>query len=311
MTRKKSPEELTTPELEQLLYTRKRAESEQRLHRAKRDGRVVLPDGSRVADDPPDNSAIEASLVVAPSRPFWQWLADKGLLLVEIAAAIGLLIIISSLWRTNRELNRELAAAQVAQSQSLALPTATATPSIGVVLLPGGHRPPVDGRPPEPGEAGGIPEHLLPVVNAYVPPPIPTPGPEQARRLQIPALSGEYPIVQGDDWEQLKRGIGQYIGSGQAGKPGNVVLSGHNDIYGEPFRYLDRLKPGDEIIVSTEVRDYTYVVNEVRVVDPTEVWVMAPTEHARVTLISCYPYRVNTRRIVVLAELADQADAGS
>lgn len=307
MSLKKTPEELTTAELERLLYTRKQAEREQRLRRAKADGRVVVPDGSATSGNPPDTSMIEASLAAAPARPFWQWLADKGLLLVEIAAVVGLLIIVSSLWRTNRELNRELAAAQEAQSQALALPTATPTPSIGVVLLPGGHRPPVDGRPPEPGEAGGIPEHLLPAVNSYVPPPIPTPGPEQARRLQIPALSGEYPIVQGDDWEQLKRGIGQYIGSGQAGKPGNVVLSGHNDIYGEPFRYLDRLKPGDEIIVSTDVREYTYVVSEVRVVDPTEVWVMAPTDHAQVTLISCYPYRVNTRRIVVFAELANDA----
>ncbi|RIK20837.1 MAG: hypothetical protein DCC51_06965, partial [Anaerolineae bacterium] len=168
---------------------------------------------------------------------------------------------------------------------------------------------PIDGQAPEPGEAGGIPEHLLPIVNAYVPPPIPTPGPETARRLEIPALNGDYPIVQGDDWEQLKKGIGQYIGSGQPGKDGNVVLSGHNDIYGEPFRYLDRLQAGDEIIVSTERRAYTYVVDQIQVVDPTDVWVMAPTDHPQLTLISCYPYRVNTRRIVVFATLADTTAA--
>lgn len=257
------------------------------------------------AGQQPDAALVEAALAPAPKRPLWRWLADRALLLVEMAAAVALLAIILSLWATNRQLNAELSAAQAAQSQALALPTATATPAIGVVLLPGGHRPPVDGRPPEPGEAGGIPAHLLPVVNAYVPPPIPTPGPEQARRLEIPALSGNYPIVLGDDWEQLKKGIGQYAGSGQPGRPGNVVLSGHNDIYGEPFRYLDRLKPGDEIIVSTERQEYTYQVREIRVVEPTDVWVMGPTDHAQVTLISCYPYRVNTKRIVVFADLAD------
>jgi len=31
---------------------------------------------------------------------------------------------------------------------------------------------------------------------------------------------------------------------------------------------------------------------------------MAPTDDARLTLISCYPYRVNTKRIVVFAQLA-------
>ena len=304
MSGKRAPEELNAAELEQLLIARRHAEREQRRRRARAEGRVVVPDERRAAAEA-DAAAMEAALAAPRPRPLWRRLADRALLLVELAAVVALVAIVASLWATNRQLNRELAAAQAAQSQALALPTATATPAIGVVLLPGGHQPPVDGRPPEPGEAGGIPAHLLPVVNAYVPPPIPTPGPEQARRLEIPALSGDYPIVQGDDWEQLKKGIGQYAGSGQPGRAGNVVLSGHNDIYGEPFRYLDRLQVGDEIIVSTERQSYTYVVSEVRVVDPTDVWVMAPTDAAQVTLISCYPYRVNTKRIVVFAQLAE------
>ena len=308
MSAKRAPEELSAGELERLLVARRAAEREQRRRRAQAEGRVVVPDGHPTPDandgHTPDEARIAAALAPAPRRPLWRWLADRALLLVEVAAVVALLAIVLSLWATNRQLNSELAAAQASQSQALALPTATATPAIGVVLLPGGHRPPVDGRPPEPGEAGGIPAHLLPVVNAYVPPPIPTPGPEQARRLEIPALSGDYPIVQGDDWEQLKKGIGQYVNSGQPGRTGNVVLSGHNDIYGEPFRYLDRLQVGDEIIVSSERQAHTYVVSEVRVVEPTDVWVMAPTDDARLTLISCYPYRVNTKRIVVFAQLA-------
>lgn len=307
MSGKRAPEELNAAELEQLLIARRHAEREQRRRRARAEGRVVVPDERRAAAEA-DAAAMEAALAAPRPRPLWRRLADRALLLVELAAVVALVAIVASLWATNRQLNRELAAAQAAQSQALALPTATATPAIGVVLLPGGHKPPVDGLPPEPGEAGGIPTHLLPVVNAYVPPPIPTPGPEQARRLEIPALSGDYPIVQGDDWEQLKKGIGQYAGSGQPGRTGNVVLSGHNDIYGEPFRYLDRLQVGDEIVVSSERQAYTYVVSEVRVVEPTDVWVMAPTDDARLTLISCYPYRVNTKRIVVFAQLA--ADEG-
>ncbi len=237
----------------------------------------------------------------------WRRLTSNLLLLAEVGIVVALLAIIFSLWRTNQTLNDELAQVQRAQSQAVALPTATAAPVIDVVVLPSGHKPPVDGRPPEQGEAGNIPDHLLPVINAYVPPPIPTPGPEQARRLEIPALNVDHPIVQGDDWEQLKKGVGQYLGSGPPGRPGNVVLSAHNDIYGEIFRYLDQLQPGDEVIVSTERQRYTYRIDELRVVEPTEVWVMAPTDHAQVTLISCYPYRVNTRRIVVFASLVDPA----
>jgi sortase A len=102
----------------------------------------------------------------------------------------------------------------------------------------------------------------------------------------------------------LKKGVGQHVGTGLPGKPGNLVLSAHNDIYGETFRELDKLKPGDEIIVSTERRSYTYVVRDLEVVSPTDVWVMGETDHASTTLISCYPYLVNNKRIVVFADLA-------
>ncbi len=226
------------------------------------------------------------------------------MLILEIGAVVGLIVVAYLVWSTARELNEEIAIVQQAQSESVALPTAAPTPVIGVVVLPSGHKPPVNGRPPEPGEAGDIPSHLLPIIDAYVPPPIPTPGPEQARRVQIPSLNVDKPIVQGDDWQQLKKGVGQHIGSGLPGQPGNLVLSAHNDIYGEIFRELDKLKPGDEIIVSTERRSYTYIVRDLDVVEPTDVWVMGATDHASTTLISCYPYLVNNKRIVVFADLA-------
>ena len=86
-----------------------------------------------------------------------------------------------------------------------------------------------------------------------------------------------------------------------------MVLSAHNDIYGEIFRHLDKLDVGDEVVVSTAQQSYTYVINEIRVVEPTAVEVMAPTEHASLTLISCYPYLVNNKRIVVFADLVEDS----
>jgi len=234
----------------------------------------------------------------------WRPFANRLLLIVEVAAVISLIILAYTIWQTTRELNQEMAEAQGAASATLALPTPAPTPVIGVVVLPSGHKPPVNGQPPEPGEAGDIPAHLLPILNAYVPPPIPTPGPEQARRIQIPAIDLDKPIVQGDSWEELKKGVGQHVGSSQPGENGNIVLSAHNDIYGEIFRYLDQLAPGDEIVISTERQSYTYIIRDLQVVEPTDVWVMGPTEHSSSTLISCYPYLVNNRRIVVFADLA-------
>jgi sortase A len=132
---------------------------------------------------------------------------------------------------------------------------------------------------------------------------VPTPGPEQAIRIQIPALNVDAPIVQGDGWEQLKKGVGQHIGSADAGQAGNAVFSAHNDVYGELFRYLDKLAPGDKIILYTQQRQYIYVVTSTIIVEPNQVEVMARTAEPTVTLISCYPYLVDKQRIVVFAIL--------
>jgi sortase A len=113
------------------------------------------------------------------------------------------------------------------------------------------------------------------------------------------------PVVQGDGWEQLKKGVAQHIGSSDPGVSGNLVLSAHNDIFGELFRDLDRLQPGDEIVVSTATREYVYRVTGLRIVEPTEVSVMEPTSNATITLISCYPYLIDTQRIVVFAVLTE------
>ena len=327
MSDKRSLDDLSVEELERLLYLRKRAERRSRLRRLKAEGRVVDVEGLPPPDEwlsefvseeydrreEVDSEVLEAAFALdewdsgagPEPRIKWRWVANKMLLLVEIAVVLGLIALALMVWGTTRELNREIAEVQEAQSASLALPTPTATPVIGVVVLPSGHKPPVEGRPPEPGEAGYIPDHLLPIIDSYVPPPIPTPGPEQARRVEIPAIGVDKPIVQGDDWEELKKGVGQHVGSALPGALGNLVLSAHNDIYGEIFRNLDKLAPGDEIIVSTERRSFRYVVREIEIVEPTDVWVMGPTEHASATLISCYPYLVNNKRIVVFADLAD------
>ena len=82
-----------------------------------------------------------------------------------------------------------------------------------------------------------------------------------------------------------------------------MVLSAHDDIFGEIFRNLDKLKPGDVVDMYTNQRQYTYVITGTQVVEPTAVEVMDPTPNPTVTLISCYPYLVDNQRIVVSAVL--------
>jgi len=99
--------------------------------------------------------------------------------------------------------------------------------------------------------------------------------------------------------------VGQHIGSANPGEQGNLVLTGHNDIYGEVFRYIEDLEVGDEVTVFSADQSYTYVVRWIEIVEPTDVYVMDPTDNASLTMITCYPYRVDTQRVVVRAELVD------
>ena len=301
MARKKAPEDLSVEELRRLLVEKRRGARKERLENFRRTGRVlsVTPEPSDFTSDrsaPIVDTAEAASSTPepAPANPRRKFM-DRVLLGVEVLAVLGLIAVLTNSLGMLRTLNTEVASA-------LNPETVTPTPLVMAVVLPSGHTPPDAQGNTRPNEAE-IPEHLRPMVQSLVNLPVPTAAPDQAVRIQIPALSIDAPIVQGDGWEQLKKGVGQNIGSSNPGQDGNVVLSAHNDVYGEIFRYLDRLAPGDQVIVYTQQRQYTYVVDRTILVEPTAVEVMASTGTPTVTLISCYPYLVNKQRIVVFARL--------
>lgn len=294
---KKGPEDLSADELRWMLVEKRRAARQERLERFRRTGRavVIAPDAEptlhSLHSDVIEDESAAGKARVSPGRR----VLDSLLLLVEVAAVAGILFVLVSITGALRQVNEEARAAQVQ-------PTLTPTPLILAVVLPSGHTPPNAGEAPRPNDAE-IPEHLRPLVQSLANVPVPTPGLEQAVRIQIPALRVDAPVVQGDGWEQLKKGVGQHIGSADPGKDGNLVLSAHNDIFGEIFRELDQLKPGDPVVIYTNQRSYTYVVIDTKIVEPTAVEVMAPTTKPIVTLISCYPYLVDNQRIVVQARL--------
>jgi sortase A len=298
--KKGSAEDLSVEELRRLLVEKRRASRQERLERFRRTGRVVTvaPDveGSSLDDIRSGVLAEEDDHILETvTRSRRKRFFDGLLLAVEILAVIGVLLVLFNGVNLIRELNQEVAAA-------IEQPTLTPTPLIMAVVLPSGHTPPTSPGGAQPNEAE-IPEHLRPLVQSLANIPIPTPGPEQAIRIQVPAIGVDAPIVQGDGWEQLKKGVGQHVGTSNPGQDGNMVLSAHNDIFGEIFRDLDRLKAGDQVIIHTNQRSYTYVISGSEVVEPTQVEVMDSTNQPKLTLVSCYPYMVDNQRIVVTARL--------
>ncbi|HSO27727.1 MAG TPA: class D sortase [Anaerolineales bacterium] len=293
-------QDLSVDELRWLLVEKRRAARSDRLERYRQTGRVVqiAPEPQPISYDRWQTGAVDEDDGEAPTtgRSGQRRILDGFLLVVEVGAVIGFLFVLLNGLNVIRELNREVISA-------LEQPRLTPTPLVMALVLPSGHTPPNSPGGAQPNDAE-IPEHLRPMVQSLAPAAAPTPGPQQAVRIQAPAINVDAPVVQGDGWEQLKKGVGQHLGTANPGEPGNVVLSAHNDIFGEIFRDLDRLKPGDEIVVYTNQRAYSYRVVNIRIVEPTQVEVMAPTREATVTLISCYPYLVDDQRIVVTARLA-------
>jgi len=296
MSRRKAPEDMSVEELRRLLIEKRRGARRERLEHFKRTGRVVdvapdtLASSAPVVDTLEETSDQPQVLVTKRRR-----VMDRVLLAVEVLAVVGLVGVLISGFGVLRDLNKEVASALIQE-------TFTPTPLVMAVVLPSGHLPPDAQGNTRPNDAE-IPAHLQPMVQSLANILIPTSAPDQAIRIQIPVINIDAPIVQGDGWEQLKKGVGQNVSSVNPGQNGNVILSAHNDVYGELFRFLDKLQPGDQVVLYTQQRQYVYVVDRTALVEPTAVEVMASTGSPSVTLISCYPYLVDKQRIVVFARL--------
>jgi sortase A len=315
MPDRRTVDDLSIEELETILAIRKRAAREARLKRLRAEGRVlnvaesdapappITPPLESIAASPsyyhvsevPEDDKPRRRIHLFPGRRTIKTWRDRFLLLIEIGAVAGLIFVVVAMNEARIETSQAVAEVQ-------AVPTLAPAPLISAVVLPSGHRPPTSpgGAAPNPDE---IPPHLRSVVQAITPQPIPTPGPGQPTRIQIPAVNVDAQIVEGDTWDQLKKGVGHHVDTANPGERGNMVLSAHNDVFGEIFRHLDQLKPGDEVIVYTGAQRYRYLIGGSRIIAPTQVEVMLPTSEPTLTLISCYPYLVDNKRIVVMGQL--------
>lgn len=104
----------------------------------------------------------------------------------------------------------------------------------------------------------------------------------------------------------LAKGPGWYPTTAQPGESGNTAIAGHRLGYGDPFENLDELRPGDDIKLDTsEGASRSYRVVDAFFVKPTDTWVLGPNllrdGSDTLTLTTCDPPGVNTRRLIVVA----------
>lgn len=347
MRHKRTVDELSIEELERVLAIKRREARQQNLRRLKQSGRVIetvnheSPEAHPEPTPYSDANGLSAGTIELPAeavqkrkvapqfedgvnpeafaeprgdraRQIWRTFVDRSLLLLEVAAVVGLVVLGVSLLNGLELLQEETAAAQAAaeEQRSASIPTLAPTPQLRLtdVVLPTGHTPPQNGV--SSFNFAEVPAALQAEVARQVFLPDDFARPERTDdtplRVRIPALNIDHDIVQGVDWNALQLGVGMLPNGAVPRSEGdNVVLAAHNDIYGEIFRHLDQLEPGDQIEIQTQSGSYVYIVRGWEIVEPDAVHVMQSQGTPMVTLISCYPYQVNTQRIVVFADRAD------
>lgn len=144
------------------------------------------------------------------------------------------------------------------------------------------------------------------------------------QRIVIPAIDLDAPIYQAqyETYEEDERefimwlapqvfGAGWLPDSAGLGSKGNTVLTGHHNVRGEVFRYLEELEGGETIILYSDGRSYLYRLEEKILVQEryksletrlqNASWIL-PTEDERLTLVTCWPYMDNSYRLILLAK---------
>jgi sortase A len=106
-------------------------------------------------------------------------------------------------------------------------------------------------------------------------------------RIEIPRLLLSAIVVEGINRTTLRRVVGHIPGTALPGEAGNVGLAGHRDTL---FRGLKDLRIRDEIQFSTLSGEFKYLVESLRVVEPDNVGVLAPSGEKVLTMVTCYPF---------------------
>ena len=132
----------------------------------------------------------------------------------------------------------------------------------------------------------------------------PPPAPGSAiGKIEIARLGVSAVVRAGSDARTLRLAVGHIPGTALPGDGGNVGLAAHRDTF---FRRLGDIRPGDQVRVTTPEGTFVYRVEGTRVVEPTDVWVLDPTQQPSLTLVTCYPFRfvgAAPQRFIVRAQL--------
>lgn len=132
-------------------------------------------------------------------------------------------------------------------------------------------------------------------------------------RIIITKIGVNAPIVEASNAEYgLSKGAWRVPETSTPDKGGNTVITGHRFKYLPPnnltFYLFHKIEPGDIVSAIWKEKDYYYRVKEVKIVEPTDLSVLEPTEKPTLTMFTCHPIYSTDKRLVVISELIDKEE---
>ena len=128
--------------------------------------------------------------------------------------------------------------------------------------------------------------------------------------IEIPSIKLSQALVEGISDDVLKYFLGHFNDSAAPGEKGNFAVAGHRvSDYTDAFINLYKVKAGDEVIVKTHDKKYTYVVEDNFIVEPEDIHVLDDTKEATMTLVTC---TVGAKqRVIVKGRLISEEELNS
>jgi sortase A len=130
-------------------------------------------------------------------------------------------------------------------------------------------------------------------------------------RIRIPRIGASFVVVKGTSTSDLRSGPGIYPETGFPGSAGTTAIAGHRTTYLAPFRHIDALRSGNQILLNTPYAQFTYTVIGTSVVAPSDVRAaIANVGYSRLVLSACTPLFSAAKRMLVYAQLTRTVPVG-
>jgi sortase A len=131
-------------------------------------------------------------------------------------------------------------------------------------------------------------------------------------RIVIPRIGLNMIVVEGTSEGDLAKGPGHYnaasgVATALPGAGGVVAIAGHRTTFLHPFRYVDKLRSGDNVYLEMPYGTFRYRIYFQKIVASTDWSILSRRPYEKLVLSACHPLYSATHRIITFARLVGES----